>query len=147
MPALVSSAVIPAPVDSVWAVLRDFGDIVGLVPGVVRSHIEDGLQGSVVGCVRRFRCEDPPVDVRERLLALDDHRHAQTYTIVEIPLPIDNYIGHVQLHRITQTDQTFIHWTSSFGCPPAAEAQVVPLLQAILDGTVAALQRRFAPAT
>lgn len=147
MPALVSSAVIPAPVDTVWPVLRDFGDMVGWMPGVVRCTIEDGLQGSVVGCVRSFHVAEPPVDVRERLLALDDHRHAVTYTIVEIPLPIEHYIAHAQLHRITQTDHTFIHWTSSFRCPAEAEAQLVPVFQGLLDGAILALQRRFARAT
>jgi hypothetical protein len=147
MPELVSSAVIPAPVDSVWSVVRDFGGMVGLVPGVVRCHIEDGLQGSVVGCVRNFHCDDPPVDIRERLLALDDHRHAQTYAIVDIPLPIERYVAQVRLYPITQTDQTFIRWTSSFRCPAEAEPQLAAVFQGILDGAVLALQRRFTRAT
>lgn len=147
MPTLVSSAVIPAPVDTVWSVLRDFGDIVGWIPGVVRCQIEDGLQGSVVGCVRRFHCANPPVDVRERLLALDDHRHAVTYAIIEIPLPVEHYVAHAQLHRITQTDQTYVHWTSSFRCPAEAEPQLTAVFQGILDGALVALQRRFGGAT
>jgi hypothetical protein len=146
MPALVSSAVIPAPVDTVWPLLRNF-DLVGVAPGVVRCQIEDGLQGSVVGCVRKFHVDDPPVDVRERLLALDDHRHAQTYAIVDIPLPLENYIGHVQLHRVTQTDQTFIQWSVSFRCPAGAEAQLVAVFQGLIDGSVLALQQRFTAPT
>ena len=48
------SAAIDAPVEKVWAKVRDFNNLPEWHPKFSRSHIENGLPGDRVGCVRNF---------------------------------------------------------------------------------------------
>ena len=48
------SSIIPAPIDKVWAKIRDFNGLPSWHPRMVRSEIEDGLPADRIGCVRKF---------------------------------------------------------------------------------------------
>ena len=58
MPRVTKSTIIDAPVDRVWAVLRDFNGHDRWHPAVGVSAIERGAPSDKVGCVRRFRLKD-----------------------------------------------------------------------------------------
>ena len=45
-----------------------------------------------VGCVRAIHLKDGGV-IRERLIALSDHQHVLTYTILESPLGVHDYVA------------------------------------------------------
>jgi hypothetical protein len=47
-----ASSVIDAPIDRVWARIRDFNGLEVWHPGVVKSEIEGGKPSDQVGCVR-----------------------------------------------------------------------------------------------
>ena len=64
------SAVIDAPVDAIWSVLRRFDAVDEWNPGVVLAEIEGGAPPDRVGCIRRLELPDGGV-IRETLLALD----------------------------------------------------------------------------
>jgi uncharacterized protein YndB with AHSA1/START domain len=49
---VIQSAVIDAPIDRVWAVLRDFNSQDRWHPAVARSRMENDVGGDVVGGVR-----------------------------------------------------------------------------------------------
>ena len=66
---IVKSTIIEAPVEAVWAVLRDFNGHDQWHPAVADSHIERGLTSDRVGCVRRFHLADGS-ELREQLLTL-----------------------------------------------------------------------------
>ena len=51
---VVRSAVIDAPIDVVWSVLRDFNSHWAWHPAVGDSHIEDQEPSDRIGCVRIF---------------------------------------------------------------------------------------------
>jgi len=44
------SSVIDAPVEKVWARIRDFNGLPGWHPRMVESHIEDGKDAGTLGC-------------------------------------------------------------------------------------------------
>ncbi len=48
------SAVIDAPIEKVWAQVRDFNNMPDWHPKFSRSHIEGGLPSDQVGCIRNF---------------------------------------------------------------------------------------------
>lgn len=116
------SAVIDAPVERVWQVLRDFNSHSQWHPVVAESHIEGGLRSDQVGCVRNFRLADGN-HLREQLLVLDDRRHISTYCILDATLPMQRYVATQRLERVTDGDRTFIHWQSTFEVPPGLEAE------------------------
>ena len=121
------SAVIDAPIDRVWAVLRDFNSHSAWHPAVGPSTIERGESSDQVGCVRDFTLKDGN-QIREQLLALSDRDHVSTYCILDATLPMRNYVATVQLKRVTDGDRTFWHWESTFDVPRGREPEFEQLV-------------------
>ena len=116
------SAVIDAPIDRVWAVLRDFNSHSAWHPAVGESRIERDEPADQVGCVRNFFLRDGN-HIREQLLALSDRDYISTYRIVDATLPMRNYVATVQLKKVTDGNRTFWHWESTFGVPKGRERE------------------------
>ena len=90
------STVIGAPVEAVWAVLRDFNGHDAWHPAVSTSAIENGEASDQVGCVRNFRLKDGS-RVREQLLYLSDAKRGFGYCILEAQARLRNYVASVRL--------------------------------------------------
>lgn len=106
------SAVIDAPIEAVWGIMRDFNGMPAYHPGIKHSLIEDGRPSDQIGCVRRLTLGEG--FVREVLLCMDDRNCAFTYEIIEGTLPVRGYIAGVRLHRVTQGNRTFAEWWADF---------------------------------
>lgn len=111
------SAVIEASASRVWAIVRDFNGLPRWVPAVVDSRIEDGLPPDRVGCVRAFTGRNRE-RFRERLLALSDYEYSVTYSILESPFPLTDYVATLRLFPVTEDDSTFAEWQADFECAP-----------------------------
>ena len=123
------SAVIDAPIERVWAVLRDFNSHSAWHPAVGPSEIERGEPPDQVGCVRSFTLRNGH-QIREQLLALSDRDHVSTYCILDATLPLRNYVATVQLKRVTDGDRTFWHWESTFEAARGRERELAQLVSA-----------------
>ena len=121
------SAVIDAPVGRVWAVIRDFNGLPNWTPFVAESRIELNAAPDQVGCVRNFRLKDGGL-IRERLLALSDYDFSMTYTILESPMGVSDYLATLRLAPITDGDRTFAEWSAEFDCAAEREAELVALI-------------------
>jgi hypothetical protein len=121
------SAVIDAPIDRVWEVLRDFNSHDEWHPAVDKSEIESGEPSDQVGCVRNFTLKDGN-HIREQLLALSDRDHISTYCILDATLPLRRYVATVQLKRVTDGERTFWHWQSTFDVPRGREKEFSDLV-------------------
>jgi NADPH:quinone reductase-like Zn-dependent oxidoreductase len=121
------SAIIDAPIERVWGVLRDFNSHAAWHPIVAQSAIEDGEASDQVGCVRNFTLKDGN-HIREQLLALSDDEHVSTYCILDATLPMRRYVATVRLKRVTDGDRTFWHWESTFDAPRGREAEFASLV-------------------
>jgi NADPH:quinone reductase len=124
---VVRSAVIDAPIERVWAILRDFNSHAAWHPVVAQSEIEHGEPADQVGCVRSFRLHDGHT-IREQLLALSDRDHVSSYCILDASLPLHQYVATVQLKRVTDGDRTFWHWQSTFDAPRGREQELADLV-------------------
>ena len=135
------SAVIDAPIERVWAVLRDFNSHSAWHPAVGDSRIERNEPSDQVGCVRNFFLKDGN-HIREQLLALSDSQHVSTYCILDATLPMRNYVASLQLKRITDGERTFWHWESTFDVPKGREAEFDQLVGAgVYEGGFAGLRK------
>src|SRR5690349_7771174 len=121
------SAVIDAPIERVWAILRDFNSHDAWHPVVAESSIENGEASDQVGCVRNFTLKDGN-HIREQLLALSDEDHVSTYCILDATLPMRRYVATVRLKRVTDGDRTFWHWESTFDVPRGREKEFADLV-------------------
>jgi len=117
---VVRSCIVDAPIERVWAVLRDFNSHDQWHTVVAQSAIEDNKTSDRVGCVRNFTLADGN-HVREMLLSLSDKDHISTYTIVEATVPLMRYVATVTLKPVTDGNRTFWHWVSTFEAPIGME--------------------------
>jgi NADPH:quinone reductase-like Zn-dependent oxidoreductase/uncharacterized protein YndB with AHSA1/START domain len=120
---VVRSTIIDAPIQRVWAVLRDFNSHDQWHDVVDASRIEGGEASSQVGCVRNFTLKDGN-HIREQLIALSDTEYKSTYCIVQATVPLQRYVATVTLKPVTDGDRTFWHWESSFATPPGMEREL-----------------------
>jgi NADPH:quinone reductase len=124
---VVRSAVIDAPIERVWAVLRDFNSHDRWHAVVDQSRIEGSDRSDQVGCVRSFTLKDGN-RIREQLLTLDDREHKSTYCILDATVPLQRYVATVTLKPVTDGNRTFWHWESSFSTPAGMERELRDLV-------------------
>jgi uncharacterized protein YndB with AHSA1/START domain len=124
MPRVYVSSVIDAPATKVWEKIRDFNALPRWHPRIRESRIENGEPSDKVGCVRDFRLQNGD-RLREKLIGLSDYDMFCTYTILESPMPLSDYIATLRLTPISDGDRTFIEWTAEFDCVVEAAADLV----------------------
>ena len=138
-----TSSVIGAPAERVWAAIRDFNGLPDWHPAIAESRIEGGAPADQVGCVRAFRLKDGGF-IRERLLALSDYDLSCTYSILESPMGVENYVATLKLSPITDGDRTFAEWSAEFECPAEREAELVATIgNDVFQGGFESLKSRF----
>ncbi len=131
MPKVFVSAVLPHAVETVWERIRDFNKLPDWHPAITESRIEDERASDSVGCVRNFVLE-PDVRIRERLLTLSDRDHVCTYTIIESPVAVENYVATLRLVPITLGDQTYAEWCAEFDCKPEDADELSGLVREVV---------------
>ena len=102
-----TSSVVNAPAAKVWARVRDFNGLPGWHPAVGESRIENGEPADKVGCVRDFRLRNGD-RLREQLLGLSDYDMFCTYSILESPMGVENYVATLRLTPVTDGARTFL---------------------------------------
>jgi len=138
---VVRSTVIDAPIDRVWAVLRDFNSHGRWHDVVAESRIEGDERSDQVGCVRSFTLSDGN-RIREQLIALSDSEHKSTYCIVEATVPLQRYVATVTLKRVTDGARCFAEWSAEFDCAEAREQELVETIgDRVFQGGFDALKR------
>jgi uncharacterized protein YndB with AHSA1/START domain len=121
------SSVIDAPAAKVWARIRDFNGLPRWHPRIRDSRIENGEPADRVGCIRDFHLQNGD-RIRERLLGLSDYDMFCTYSILESPMPLTDYVATIRLTPVTDGNRTFAEWTAEFDC---AEADAEGLVNGI----------------
>jgi NADPH:quinone reductase-like Zn-dependent oxidoreductase len=125
---VIQSAVIDAPIERVWAVLRDFSSQESWHPAVLRSRMENDAAGDVVGGVRQLSLTDG-AEQREQLLSHNDCEYTFTYCIIDSPLPLFDYMATVRLKPVTDGNQTFWDWRTQFRAPDERAAKLKSMVQ------------------
>jgi uncharacterized protein YndB with AHSA1/START domain len=139
-----ASAIIDAPVETVWAVTRDFNGLPDWHPAIAASEIEDGLDADVVGCVRSFTLQDG-THIRERLLAFSDAERTFTYNFEKPAFPVENYLATVRLLPVTNGDRTFAEWEAVFDEAPEDRGKYVEIISsAVFQSGWTALKAKVA---
>lgn len=126
---VIRSTVLPAPIEAVWDVLRDFNGHERWHPAIAESQIERGRDADRVGVVRRFRLTSGE-ELREQLLTLSDAETAYSYCLLDTPIPLLNYVSHVRLIPVTDGDHTFWQWEGQFDTPPGQQEALAELVGA-----------------
>ena len=138
-----TSSVINASAARVWARVRDFNGLSNWHPAIAESRIENGEPADKVGCIRNFSLRNGD-RLREQLLGLSDFDMFCTYSILDSPMPLTNYVATLRLTPITDQDRTFIEWSADFDCAPDKESELVSNIGGgVFQGGFDALKRAF----
>ena len=138
-----TSSVIPAATAKVWERVRDFNALPRWHPAIRESRVENGEPSDRIGCVRDFRLQNGD-RIREKLLGLSDYDYFCTYSILESPMPLTDYIATLRLTPITDGDRTFAEWSAEFDCAPdVADELVGNIGQGVFQAGFDSLKRHF----
>lgn len=109
-----NSIVINAPIDEVWAKMKDFHDFSWAPNVITKCEIVGDKKGTEIGAKRILN------DVfHETLTGLDSSEHHFQYSIDDGPSPVSkndvkNYRSDVYLIPVTSENKTFMKWASSW---------------------------------
>ncbi|MCY4148903.1 MAG: SRPBCC family protein [Gammaproteobacteria bacterium] len=143
MPTVYASTLVPASVERVWTTVRDFNALPSWHPLIAQSRIEGYRPADQVGCIRAFRLKDGGF-IREQLLSISDLKHSLTYSILESPMSVRDYLATIRLMPVTDTNSTVVEWGAEFSCPVDQAATLVELVeQGVFQGGLTALKQRF----
>ncbi len=136
-----NSAVINASVEKVWDTIKNFHELAWGDLVVSKLDKIGDLAGTEVGAQRVLNDA-----FHETLLSIDNDKHMFTYSIDDGPGPVAkdavvDYVGTVKLSPVTDTDVTFIEWTSSFQSD--ADTTVSDFCNPIYAGVLASLKSKF----
>lgn len=107
------------------------------------SRIENNLPADRVGCVRNFRLKDGGT-IRERLLALSDYDFQCSYSILESPMGVENYVATLKLTPVTDGNKTFAEWWAEFDAPEGREQALADQIgQGVFQAAFDHLKRQF----
>jgi len=138
-----TSSVIDAGADTVWARVRDFNGLPQWHPGIADSRIENSEPSDRIGCIRHFHTRDGGT-IREKLLALSDYEYSCTYSILESPMGVENYVATLKLTPVTDGSRTFAEWTAEFDCAEGREGELTQMIGVgVFQGGFDALKRHF----
>ncbi|MCE3288430.1 MAG: hypothetical protein K0R83_442 [Caulobacter sp.] len=143
------STVLDHPVETVWALIRDFNNYPAYIDGVTESRIEDDRRGDEVGAIRCFLYGD--AWIRQRLAAHCDADHSLTYEGVEPfafpgglradpPSPI-GYAGTMRLSPADEAGRTRLDWSVRLDTAPGEAEPWQALFEAWIPDWADSLRR------
>lgn len=108
-----ASTVISLPIETVWKILREFGNWPKLLHGVKKVDLEDGTN-TTVGALRTVHWEGQWRS--QRLRELSDLTHTAKWDLVasEPAAETSGQLSTLCCYRITATNQTLLSWTTDF---------------------------------
>jgi mxaD protein len=145
---VVKSVDVHAPVDKVWAAVKDFDSLDKWHPGFSKDTLVKGTNNKP-GAVRSLTIKDGPT-FTEELLSFDDAAHSYRYRIVESPLPIDHYVSRISV-KAAADGTSRVTWSGTFkrknaaDNPPEAEsdAGAIKLVTGVYEGGLDNLKKQF----
>lgn len=136
------SAIIHAPLQKVWACLRDFNGLARWQPSVTESRLEEGGRHDAVGSVRYLTGKQPGF-VREQLLMLDDPGATLRYAIIETSLPVREATAGMSLPPVTESGHTLVQWWADFRVEGAPTDLVVNGMRTMYATALKALDAKL----
>jgi mxaD protein len=143
---------INAPLDKVWAAIKDYDGLPNWHPGFSKDEIVKG-KNNTPGAVRALTVKDGPT-FTEELLAFSEKDHSYKYRIIESPLPLQDYVSTVSVAP-GKGGMTVVTWVGNFkrknpaDSPPEAEndAAAVKLITDVYRGGLSNLKTQLEGAT
>lgn len=136
-----NSTILSAPIETVWETINDFHQLSWGEPVINKVEKVGDLSGEQIGAKRILNNA-----FHETLLSLSPNTYEFSYRIDDGPGPVakdavTNYIGRVKLSPVTDSNETFIEWSSAF--ESSSDSEVSDFCNPIYIGLLAALKSHF----
>ena len=118
----------------VWEMIGAYDSLTKWLPMVKEIEVE----GEGVGAIRKLFLEDGSVVV-ERLEEVDEKNMTYTYSIVESPLPVKDYIATLQVKE--DGEQCVVEWSSTFLADGVSNEEAKDIVMGIYDQGFAEIRK------
>lgn len=127
---------VAADAETVWALIREFGAIADWHPACSASS-----QETVNDEVRRTIVVGDGARLIEKLEVLDDNERSLSYSIIEGPLPVENYYSTLS---VAEADGgSHLTWSGTFDAKGAPDDRAKQIVAGIYESGLGGLKRRF----
>lgn len=129
---------INASADEVWKTISDFNGLPEFVPAIVRSTME----GLGIGAVRTLTLKEGGPPIVERLESLDEKTRTLSYSILESPLPVAEYVAVMEVESVGDL-QCQLKWSSTFEAKGASNAEAIKVIEGVYSGGFEGLKKLY----
>ena len=124
---------IPASVDQVWQLMGGFDSLPDWLPFIPKSMVSEG------GRVRTLTTSDGGT-VIERLEAFDNRQRSYSYSIIQAPFPVVDYLSTIAVVATADSNITRVEWSGSFTPVNVSDADAEALFSGIYRDGLQALK-------
>ncbi|WP_030490482.1 SRPBCC family protein [Micromonospora chokoriensis] len=125
---------IPASPERIWQLIGGFDSLPDWLPYIPSSALSEG------GRVRTLNSEDGGVIV-ERLEAFDNEARSYSYSILQAPFPITDYLSTITVHEVPGQDGARVQWSGTFTPVGVSDEEATALFRGIYRDGLAALHQ------
>lgn len=127
---------IPASADTVWQLMGGFDALPDWLPFIPKSVSSEG------GRVRSLTTFDGGT-VIERLEAFNNRQRSYSYSIMQAPFPVVNYLSTITVHSTADSNVSRVEWYGEFTPVNVSDAEAQALFTGIYQDGLAALKNNF----
>ncbi|MGS3344694.1 SRPBCC family protein [Citrobacter amalonaticus] len=127
---------IPASADAVWQLMGGFDALPDWLPLIPKSVVTEG------GRVRSLTTSDGGT-VIERLEAFDNRQRSYTYSIIQAPFPVVNYLSTITVHETADSQISRVEWSGEFTPVNVSDEEAQALFTGIYSDGLKALKDNF----
>ena len=119
-----TSRAIKAPVEKVWATMRDFAGMGAWHDEITKMHMLKRARPDKVSGIRDFYFGDGHLN--EELLHVCDRTRSFSYRITKCEIPWLNYVSGPRLWPVTANNTTFGMWFGDWDASPQDDLVLIP---------------------
>ena len=131
---------LPVSADIVWHLIGGFNSLPDWMPYIQKSETTEG------GRVRHLATPNNETIV-ERLEKFDNAARGYSYSIIQAPFPITDYLSTISVHQKAGGSGCVVDWSGTFIAKGVSDSEASKLVQGIFESGLKALAARFAPST
>jgi len=128
---------VAASTDRVWQLIGGFDSLPDWLPFAPKSETTEG------GRVRHVATPNGETIV-ERLEKFDNAARSYSYSIVQAPFPITDYLSTISVRQKAGENGCLVDWSGIFVANGVSDSEASKLVQGIFDDGLKALAARFA---
>jgi len=133
-----ASIELPVSAEKVWQLIGGFNSLPDWSPNIPTSEATEG------GRVRHLATSNG-VTIVERLEKFDNAARSYSYSIVQAPFPITDYLATISVHPKAGGYGCVVDWSGTLIATGGSDSEASKLVQGIFEDGLKALAARFAP--